>query len=110
LSELNPRRSCKQYPHLCTNMVHNGVMKAAEKAVRQSVTLPPMLAKQVRSMARRRRLSANRMLVELIENGIEAEKRKQEEFFTLAERFRNEKDPEAANRLGHELGRMVFGG
>jgi hypothetical protein len=28
----------------------------------------------------------------------------------LAERFRNEKDPEAANRLGDELGRMVFGG
>jgi len=27
------------------------------------------------------------MLVELIENGIEAEKRKQQEFFKLAERF-----------------------
>ena len=50
------------------------------------------------------------MLVELIENGIEAERRKQEEFFNLAERFRNEKDPDAAKRLGDEMGRMVFGG
>ena len=28
----------------------------------------------------------------------------------IAELFRNEKDPEAANRLGDELGQMVFGG
>ena len=50
------------------------------------------------------------MLVELIENGIEAEKRKQQEFFDLAERFRGESDPESAKRLGSQLGRMVFGG
>ena len=92
-----------------TILVHNGVMKMAEKAVRQSVSLPPRLAKQVGSMAKSRKLSKNRMLLELIENGIDAEKRKQQQFFALAERFRNEQDPEAANRLGDQLGRMVFG-
>lgn len=61
-------------------------------------------------MAKSRRLSATRMLAELIENGLEAEKRKQHEFFDLAERFRNENDPEEAKRLGDQLGRMVFGG
>ena len=61
-------------------------------------------------MAKARRLSATRMLVELIENGIEAEKRKQQEFFDLAERFRTESNPDAAKRLGDQLGRMVFGG
>lgn len=50
------------------------------------------------------------MLLELIENGIEAEKRKQQEFFALAERFRRESDPEEAKRLGDQLGRMIFGG
>jgi hypothetical protein len=50
------------------------------------------------------------MLPELIENGLDAAARKQQQFLALAERFRNEKDPEAANRLGDELGRMVFGG
>jgi hypothetical protein len=39
------------------------------------------------------------MLVELIENGIEAEMRKQQEFFKLAERFRNATDPEEARRV-----------
>lgn len=60
-------------------------------------------------MAKGRRLSANRMLIELIEDGIEAQKRREKEFFDLAERFRNETDPEKAQRLGDELGRMVFG-
>jgi hypothetical protein len=50
------------------------------------------------------------MLVELIEDGMEAQKRKQQEFFDLAERFRNATDPEEAKRLGDELGRTVFRG
>jgi hypothetical protein len=92
-----------------TNLVHNGVMRTANKAVRQSVSLPANLAAQVRTMARTRRLSANRMLVELIENGIEAEKRKQQEFFDLAERFRSATDAEEVKRLGDRMGRMIFG-
>jgi hypothetical protein len=86
-------------------------MRAAEpKTVRQSVSLTANVASQVRTLAKSKKLSAARMLVELIENGIEAEKRKQQEFFDLAERFREEKDPDVAKRLGDQLGRMVFGG
>ncbi len=84
-------------------------MSAANKNVRQSVSLPASVAAKVRNLAKTRRLSSNRMLVELIENGIEAEKRKQQEFFELAERFREATDPEEVKRLGDELGRMVFG-
>ena len=85
-------------------------MRSPVKTVRQSVSLPSNLAAQVRGMARKRRLSANRMLVELIEMGAEAAKRKQQEFFELAERFRSADDPDEAKRLGDQLGRMVFGG
>jgi hypothetical protein len=85
-------------------------MRTENKAVRQSVSLPAKIATQVRTMARIRRLSANRMLVELIENGIEAEKQKQQEFFDLAKRFRSATDPEEVKRLGDQMGRMVFGG
>ena len=92
-----------------TILVHTGAMKPGNKAVRQSLSLPANIATQVRNLAKTRKLSSNRMLVELIENGIEAEKRKQQEFFKLAERFRNATDPEEAKRLGDELGRMVFG-
>lgn len=83
-----------------TNVVHNGFMRTASKTVRQSVSLPSTVATQVRNLAKARRLSANRMLVELIENGMEAEKRKQREFFDLAERFRSATDPKEIKRLG----------
>jgi hypothetical protein len=85
-------------------------MRAATKTVRQSVSLPVNVATQIRNLARARKLSANRMLVELIENGMEAEKRKQQEFFELAERFRRATSPSEVKRLGDQMGRMVFGG
>lgn len=77
--------------------------------VRQSVSLPAKLASDVRAMAKTKRLSSTRLLVELIENGIAAEKQKQEAFFDLAERFRSESDQEAAKVRGEQLGQMVFG-
>ena len=94
---------------LCTTLVHNGVMGTRNETVRQSVSLPSNVAAQVRNLAKARRLSANRMLLELIENGMEAEKRKQQEFFDLAERFRAATDPKEVKRLGDQMGRMVFG-
>jgi len=61
-------------------------------------------------MAKSRRLSSNRMLTRLIENGIEAEQKNQQEFFDLAERFRSATDHGETKRPGDHLGRMVFGG
>ena len=46
--------------------------------------------------------------MKLIKDSIEADKAKQEEFFDLAERFRQETDPQAAKYLGDELGVIVF--
>ena len=84
-------------------------MRTIAKSVRQSVSLPANVAAQVRNLAKARRLSANRMILELIEHGMEAEQRKQQEFFDLAQRFRNATDPEEVKRLGDRMGRMVFG-
>jgi EAL domain-containing protein (putative c-di-GMP-specific phosphodiesterase class I) len=75
-------------------MVHAGDMRAANKTVRQTVSLPSSVATQVRTMAKSRRLSANRMIIELIENGMAAEEKKQQEFFELAECFRGATDAE----------------
>jgi hypothetical protein len=85
-------------------------MRPANKTVRQSVTLPSNVAAEVRSMAKTRRLSATKMMAELIESGIEAEKRKQEKFFDLAERFRAASDPVEVRRLGDQMGRTIFSG
>ncbi len=92
----------------CTNMVYNGAMPVTSH-VRRSVSLPTPIAKQVNRMAKSQRSSDNRVLVELIELGIEARKQKEKPFFDLAERFRSASNPEEAKQLGDQLGRLVFG-
>ena len=82
---------------------------AVNKQVRRSVTLPPQVDRQIETIARNRRLSGNRVLVELVELGLEARKQKERAFFELAERFRDSKDPQEVKQLGDELGRFVFG-
>ena len=79
------------------------------KQARRSVTLPQQMDRQIESIAKNRRLSGNRVLLELLEMGLEARKQKEKTFFELAERFRNSKDPKEIKQLGDELGRMVFG-
>ena len=79
------------------------------KHVRRSVTLPAKIARQVETLARQRALSDNRVLVELIEQGIEAQQQKEKAFFQLAERFRAANNPEQVKQLGDQLGRFVFG-
>jgi hypothetical protein len=79
------------------------------KLTRRSITLPARVAKQIETLAKQRDLSDNRVLVELIEQGIEAQQQKEKAFFQLAERFRAASDPDQVKQLGDELGRFVFG-
>jgi hypothetical protein len=88
-------------------MVYIGDMSV--KQIRRSVTLPARLADQVQRIARKKRLSDNRVLVELVEKGLEAQKEKEEAFFALANRFRSASDPEELQQLGDKMGRFVFG-
>ena len=88
-------------------MVYNGAMSAT-KFVRRSVSLPALIAKQVDRIAKSERSSDNRVLVELIELGIEARKQRQKAFLELAKRFRNASDPKEVKRLGDEMGLMLF--
>ena len=82
---------------------------ATAKQIRRSITLPREVAKQVDAISKQRRLSDNRVLVELIEQGIQAQKEKEKAFFALAERFRASSDLEEVKRLGDQMGRFVFG-
>lgn len=77
--------------------------------VRRSVTLPAPVDRQIEAIARKRRLSGNRVLVELVEMGLETRRQREAAFFELARRFRDSDDPEETKRLGRELGHMVFG-
>jgi hypothetical protein len=81
----------------------------SKRQVRRSVTLPAEVDRQVHTIAERRRLSDNRVLVELIEQGIETSKQREQAFFELAQRFRSASDPSEVKSLGDQLGRFVFG-
>ena len=90
-----------------TSLVYNAA--TSTKVVRQSVSLPTETARQVRGIAKKRRLSANRVIVELVEEGIKARDRRRREFLELTQRFRSATDPKDVARLGDELGGMIFG-
>jgi len=84
-------------------------MTTVEKPVRQSVSLPGRLARQVKSLAKNRRLSTSRILVELIEAGIESREAEKQRFFSLAERLTASTDQAEQRHIQAELARMTFG-
>ena len=84
-------------------------MSTAEKSVRQSVTLAARVARRVKSLAKTSRTSANRIIVELIESGIEARQQEKKRFIELADRLARSRDAEEQTRLKEELAVMTFG-
>lgn len=84
-------------------------MAAPQRNVRQSVSLPSAVARRVQALAKRRRTSANRVIVDLIESGLEAKEREKIAFFDLAERLARTSDRAEQKRLKEELARMTFG-
>ena len=55
------------------------------------------------------RLSASRVIVDLIESGLEAKEREKVAFFDLAERLAQASDRAERERLKAELARLTFG-
>jgi hypothetical protein len=90
-------------------MVYIGNMATTEKAVRQSVTLPSPIAKRVKAMARNRKVSSNRILVELVETGLRSKEEEKRKFFQLADRLSNSKDEKEQRELKVQLAKMTFG-
>ena len=84
-------------------------MPTTEKPVRQSVTLPSRVARRVKSLAKSRRTSASRVLVDLVESGLDAADREKQHFLDVAERLAQAKDPAEQARLKDELARLTFG-
>ena len=84
-------------------------MPLSEKTVRQSVSLPARVARRVRSLAQSSKTSANRVIVGLVESGLDAREREKNRFFELADRLARSRDPEEQKRLKEELARMTFG-
>ncbi len=84
-------------------------MSDTEKSVRQSVSIPGRIAKRVRSLAKTQKTSANRVLVDLIEAGLESKDSQKARFFAIANQLTETTDPAERQRLKKELARMTFG-
>lgn len=84
-------------------------MTSSKASLRRSVSLPPQVVRQVEAIARRERTSSSRVIVELIETGLEAKDREKREFFELADRLARSSDASEQARIKKELARRTFG-
>ncbi|MCI0348461.1 MAG: hypothetical protein L0Z53_03460 [Acidobacteriales bacterium] len=84
-------------------------MPAAKRHHRQSISLPPRVARRVKTLAKARRTSTTRVLVQLIEKGLDARAAERERFFALGERLIASKDKKEKKRLREELAILTFG-
>lgn len=84
-------------------------MAQTEKALRQSVTLPSPIARRVRAIAKRENRSSSRVIVELIEAGLDAREQEKKTFFELADRLAGSSDAAEQKRLKRELARLTYG-
>lgn len=84
-------------------------MPNPDKSVRQSVSLPARVARRVKSLAQTSNTSANRVIVDLIQSGLDTREQEKERFLGLADRLARSRDPEEQKRLKEELAHMTFG-
>lgn len=78
-------------------------------SVRQSVTIPAQLAREVRRVAKERNVTMSRALVSLAERGVEAEVAARAKLTAAYEQFMAEGDPARKSEVGEELIRAIFG-
>ena len=84
-------------------------MPTVKRPIRQSVSLPARVARRVKSLAKTSSTSANRVITELIEAGLEAREQERKRFFDLADRLVHTRDPEEQKRVKEDLARLTFG-
>jgi hypothetical protein len=91
---------------LAAGLVHNRSMGVPHNSVRQSVSLPARIAKRVAALAENGHTSASRVLVDLIETGLQAKEARHKRFFELTDAIADSRDPAERKRLQEELARL----
>jgi predicted transcriptional regulator len=85
-------------------------MPKENKQKRISVSLSAQVEKRVKAIAKTRNTSSSRVLVDLIETGLEAKNAEKDRFFALAGKLSETEDTGERERIKKELARMTFGG
>jgi hypothetical protein len=85
-----------------------GIAIPTTESTRRSVTIPAQLAARIDTIADHRHVTSNRVILDLIEDGIAAYDRRRAAFLELTEQFQKSTDPVETERLREELLRMTF--
>ena len=91
-----------------TRLRQNRNVTTAHSSVRQSVSLPARIAKRVLALAETKKTSASRVLVDLIETGLQAKEAQHQRFFELTDKLAETTDTAERKRLQEQLARMTF--
>ena len=75
---------------------------------RLSVTLPPEIYSEISARAEQNDISLNRAVIHLLRAGLDAEQKKKQHLGEMLRQYRECADPQEAERLGDELGAMIF--
>ena len=81
----------------------------AEELVQVSVRLPADLSQEINSRAKELDFSLNRTIVQLLRSGFENEQNKKKLLEEKLRLYREATDQVEIQRLGDELGAMIFG-
>jgi hypothetical protein len=76
---------------------------------RVSVALTPEIYRAISARAEQNDISLNRAIIQLLRTGLEAESRKKQRLEEVLRQYRECSDPRESERLGDELGAMIFG-
>ncbi|MGB9456021.1 MAG: hypothetical protein WCB12_08265 [Bryobacteraceae bacterium] len=76
---------------------------------RVSVALTSEILNEVSARAEKNSMSLNRTILQLLRTGLEAERQKKQHLEEMLREYRECADPREAERLGDELGAMIFG-
>jgi hypothetical protein len=89
-------------------LLQNRSVTTLHNSLRQRVSIPARIAKRVLALAETKKTSAGRVLVDLIEIGLQAKEAQHQRFFEITDRLAETSDPAERQRLQEELARMTF--
>ena len=84
-------------------------MATRDKAVRKIVVLPLRTAERVSALAKSQHSTAHRVLLDLIEAGLQSKDAEKQHYLDMVEQLSVSTDPAARQQLKQELARLTFG-
>jgi metal-responsive CopG/Arc/MetJ family transcriptional regulator len=94
------------------SLMGQGTAEQLEKKpskARVSVPVTDEVLREIDDRARRLSVSRSSLMSRLLQYGLEAEQQKREQLAQKVRQLRECADPNEAERLGNELGEMIFG-